>query len=108
MVSADIFLLKIFMCIVAYYSKFSTVKKADSIMADDLVKAAKIVFAEFWLPKKIIPDARKEFHIRETQTILQTDAHTKVNNIILSPPEQWSVGGKYKIHKIHNQNMLHY
>ena len=37
------------------------IKNADSLAADDLVKAVKIVFAEFGLPRKILSDACKNF-----------------------------------------------
>ena len=45
------------LCIVGYYSKFSIMKKAEGLPTDDLIGAAKIVFTEFGLPKKIISDA---------------------------------------------------
>ena len=59
-VGADIFSIKnkTLLCIVDYYSKFPLVRKAGSLTADDLVKAAKIVFG---LPKKIISDAGMNF-----------------------------------------------
>ena len=43
-------------CIIDYYSKFPIVQKVDGLSADDLISAAKIVFAECGLPKKIISD----------------------------------------------------
>ena len=52
---------KTLLCIVDYYSKFPIVKKADSITADDLVKADKIVFTKFKLPKNIISDEGMNF-----------------------------------------------
>ena len=44
-VGADIFSVKnnILLCIVYYYSKFPVVKKTDGLLADDLLKVAKIV-----------------------------------------------------------------
>ena len=36
-------------------------KKADGLSADDLIRAAKIVFVEFGLPKKIFLDAGMNF-----------------------------------------------
>ena len=47
-VGADIFSIKNYtlLCIVDYYSRFPVIKKADSLTADDLVKAAMIVFIE--------------------------------------------------------------
>ena len=48
------FLLKMtHLFIVDYYSKFAIRKKANSLTANDLVKAARILFKEY-LPKKII------------------------------------------------------
>ena len=44
------------LCIVDYNTKFPIIKKADGLSAEDLFSAAKIVFAEFGLPKKIISD----------------------------------------------------
>ena len=40
---------------------FLDVEKANSLAADDLVKAAKIVFTKFGLPKSIISDAGMNF-----------------------------------------------
>ena len=45
------------LCIVDYYSKIPVVKKADGLSAANLNRAAKIVFTEFGLPKKIVLDA---------------------------------------------------
>ena len=45
------------LCIVDYYYNFPIVKKANGFSADDLIKAAKIVFAVFGLPKKIVLEA---------------------------------------------------
>ena len=36
-------------------------KKADGLSADDLIRGAEIVFAEFGLSKKIVSDAGKKF-----------------------------------------------
>ena len=55
-VGADIFSVKntALLCI---HSKFPLVKKTDGFSADNLTRAAKIVFAEFGLPRKIVSDA---------------------------------------------------
>ena len=37
------------------------VKKADGLSVDNLITAAKIIFAEFWLPKDIMLDAGTNF-----------------------------------------------
>ena len=42
------------LCIVHYYRKFPIVKKVDGLSADDMIRAAKIVFADSELPKKIV------------------------------------------------------
>ena len=47
---------KTLLYIVDYYRKFPVVKGADSLMAHDLAKTAKIVFVEFRLSNKIISD----------------------------------------------------
>ena len=36
-------------------------KKADGLSADELIKATKIVFAEFGFPKRIVSDADPNF-----------------------------------------------
>ena len=43
------------------YRKFPIVQKADSLTADDLVKATNIVFTEFGLIQNIISDAGTNF-----------------------------------------------
>ena len=62
-VGADIFSINNnrLLCIVDYYSKFPIVEKADGFSADDLIRAAEIVLAEFGLPKKIVSDAGMNF-----------------------------------------------
>ena len=57
-VSEDLLFLKnkTLLCIVDHYGK-SPIVRAGSLTADDLVKAAKIVFTEFGFPKKIISHA---------------------------------------------------
>ena len=52
---------KTLFCIVDYYSKFPVVKKAYGFSADNLIRAVKIVFAEFGLPKKTVSDAATNF-----------------------------------------------
>ena len=42
------------LCVVDYYSKFSIMQRADGLSADDLMRTAKFVFAEFGLSKKIV------------------------------------------------------
>ena len=40
-------------CIVDYFSKFSVVKKVESMLAEDLISATKVVVTEFGLPKNL-------------------------------------------------------
>ena len=49
------------LCIVDIYSKFPIVKIADGLSPADLIRAAKIVFAEFGLPKKSVSDTGMNF-----------------------------------------------
>ena len=43
------------------YCKFPIMKKSKGLSADDLIRAAKITFAEFGLPNKIVSDAGTNF-----------------------------------------------
>ena len=47
--------------IVDYYSKFPTVKKVNSLSANDVVQMAKLTFAEYGLPKKTASDVGTNF-----------------------------------------------
>ena len=50
------------LCTVDYYSRFPIVKKACGLSADDdMIRAPKIMFAEFEHPKKIVSDAGTNF-----------------------------------------------
>ena len=49
------------LCIVDYYSKFPVGKKTDGLLVYNLIRVAKIVFAEFGLPKKIMSDPGMNF-----------------------------------------------
>ena len=42
---------KDFLCIVDYYSKFPVVRKVEILSAKDLIRATKVVFTKFDLPK---------------------------------------------------------
>ena len=44
-----------------YYSKFLIVRNMGSPAADDKVQMAKMMFAEYWLPRKIILEAGTNF-----------------------------------------------
>ena len=67
--------------ILDYHSKFPIVKRADSFAADDLVKAAKVLFAEFRLPKKIIWDVGTNF---TSETFRQFCWHMNIEQAITS------------------------
>ena len=54
--------------IVYYYRKFPIVKGVEGLSADDLIRAAKIVFPEFGLLKKIVSD------------VVTTSYHINLNN----------------------------
>ena len=43
-----------------YYSKFPVMNRADRLSADDLIRAIKVLFTEFVLPK-IVSDADRNF-----------------------------------------------
>ena len=47
--------------IVDYYSRFSVMDRDDVLSVDDVIKATKIVFAKFGIPKKILSDADLNF-----------------------------------------------
>ena len=61
--------------IVDYYGTFQIAKRPNSLTADNLVKAAKIVFAKFGLPQENNFQCRHYFHISDVQKTLQTDEH---------------------------------
>ena len=54
------------LCIVDYYSKFPFVNKAGGLSADDMIRAANSVFAEFALPQENSFRCRHELHITKT------------------------------------------
>ena len=88
----DIFFVKNkHLCIVDYYSKFPLVKKtkAVSLSADDLVRAAKIVFNEFELPKKIISYVGMNF---TSQKFRQFCRKMNIEQAITSFPHYQSSG----------------
>ena len=97
---------KILLCIVDCYSKFSTVKKVDSLAVDDLIQMAKNDIYRIWTPYKDYFRCRHELHIRDIYTILQVDEHRAVHNIILTSPEQWSGGIMYTVLKCTIKNDL--
>ena len=108
MAGANIFFVEneTLLCIVDYYRKFLIVKRADSLAADDQLKAAKIVFAEFGLPMKIISNADTNFTSEKFRQFCEEVNIAQVINIILSPPQEWSGRSMHEIHVMHNQKCL--
>ena len=88
-VSADIFSItnNILLCIVNYYSMFPIVKKTGGLLANDLIKAAKIVFTGFVLPKEIVSHVGTTFRSDKFKQVLQAINRRTSHNSILSSPE---------------------
>ena len=81
-------------------------EKGDGLSADDLVREAKIVFAEFGLLKKIVLDAGTNFLSDWFKTILQAAEYRQDYNIIILPLEQWTGGSMHKILKASRQKFF--
>ena len=64
-------------------------KKAKSLAADELLKAAMIVYRTFGLPQENYFTCRHKLHMRDIHTVLQADEHRVGYNIILPLPLQW-------------------
>ena len=62
-VGADVFHYnnKNYLCIIDYNSKFPVVKRLEGLSAKNLTNAVKIIFAEYGIPHKIIPDTGTNF-----------------------------------------------
>ena len=62
-VDADIFSIKnnTLLCTVDYYRRFHIFKKADGLSADNLIRTAKIVFAELELSQIMVSEGGKDF-----------------------------------------------
>ena len=50
-----------YLCLVDYHSKFSVVKRIESISAESVTLLCKISFIEYGLPKKIMSDAGSKY-----------------------------------------------
>ena len=63
MVGAHIFSIKknTLLCILDHYSKLPAVKETDSLLVDDLIRVAVIVFTEFGLSNRIVSDVGMNF-----------------------------------------------
>ena len=57
-VGADSFMIngRTLLCTVHYHNKFPIMKKVNSLSADEVVQMAKMIFAKYGLPKKIVLD----------------------------------------------------
>ena len=105
MVCSDIFTIEnnTLLHIVDYYSKFPVVKKTNGLLAENMIKVVKIVFAEFGLPKKIVSDVGTNFISEQTWKILQATEHKTGNYLIIPSPEQCTGRSMLKIHEAHHQ-----
>ena len=63
MIGADMLTLnnKQYLYIVDYHRKFPTIKKTEDLSADSQILTCKIIFAEYWIPKKIMSDFGSNF-----------------------------------------------
>ena len=50
-----------YLCIVDYHRKFSLIKKMEDLSADSLILTCKVIFSEYWIPKRIMSDAGGNF-----------------------------------------------
>ena len=46
-----------YLCIVDYHSKFPVIKKMEGLSTESLIATAKVIFAEYGIPCKIMSDA---------------------------------------------------
>ena len=60
---ADIFQFnnKNYFCIVDYHSKFPVIKRLEGLSTENLIATAKVIFAEYGIPHKLMPDAGTNF-----------------------------------------------
>ena len=60
---ADIFQLnnKNYLCIVDYHNKFPVIKRMEGLSAESLIATAKIIFAEYGIPHRLMSDAGSDF-----------------------------------------------
>ena len=63
MLGADIFHFnnKNFLCIVDYHSKFPVVERMEGLSTENLIATAKVIFAEYGIPCKLMSDAGTNF-----------------------------------------------
>ena len=73
---------KISLCIVDYYSKFHIVMKVASLAVDNLVYMAKMILADFCLPKKIVSDVLYELHYQQMFQQYHRDIITQLSKIV--------------------------
>ena len=62
-VGADIFHFnkKNYLCVVDYNSKFPIIKRLEGLSVENLINAAKIIFAKCGIPQKIMSDTETNF-----------------------------------------------
>ena len=52
---------KNYLCIVDYHSKFPVVKRMEGLSTENLITTAKVIFAEYGIPCKLMSDAGTNF-----------------------------------------------
>ena len=52
---------KNYLCVVDCHSKFSVIKRMEGLSAENLITTVKIIFAEYGIPHKLMPDAGSNF-----------------------------------------------
>ena len=52
---------KNYLCTVDYHSKFPVVKRMEGLSTDNLIATAKVIFAEYGMPCKLMSDAGTNF-----------------------------------------------
>ena len=89
-VGAEIFTIKsnALLYIVDYYSKLPVIKKPNGLSADNLIRAVKIVIAEFGLPKETVSDVGTNFISDNGMTILQAAEYRVDHYLIIPSTEQ--------------------
>ena len=86
---ADIFMTKTFLYIVDYHSKFTILKKVNSLSPHDLVQMTKLTVTKYGLLKKIISDAGTNFI---TETFKDFCRKMNTQQTITSPYQHQSNG----------------
>ena len=81
------------------------VKKVQSMLAEDLIWANKVIFSKFGLPKRFGSDVATKFVSELIKESFQVYKYRLGCNLIVSLPEQRSGGDMYKVCDINSQEM---